>query len=103
MDFDPFAPWRLSLDLVGIGLASQTVIALRTAGMMGLWEAYPSEGSRMVAEKPRAFAQSFTAVAHAALSGADAQQIMRAGLTPIRRRTASNLRRLTKLGPKGAL
>ena len=102
MGYDPLAQWRLSFELAQIGLAAQTVVALRMAGMMGLWQTHPSEVSRMFAEKPRVAAQSIAAATRAAMSGKDADKVMRAGLTPIRRRTSSNARRLTKLGPKGA-
>ncbi|MCB1399587.1 MAG: antifreeze protein [Rhodobacteraceae bacterium] len=101
MSFDPFAQWRLSMELTRIGIASQTVIALRLAGMMGLWATQPSEVSRMIAEKPRVAAQSVAAATRAALAGEDAHKVMHAGLAPIRRRATANAARLTKLGPAG--
>lgn len=97
MPIDIFAPWRLAAELARIGLDSQTVIALRTAGMLGLWPTDQSEMGRMVAEKPRVAAQSVHAAARAAIGGAAPDAVLSAALRPIQRRTASNLRRLSKL------
>lgn len=100
MAHDIFAPWRIAVELARIGLESQTVIALRMAGLMGLWPTDTAELGRMVAEKPRVAAQALGAASRAAQGGAAPDAVVSAALRPIQRRTAANLRRLRKLDPK---
>ena len=92
--------WRLQGQIAMMAFEAQTVVALRILGMMGLWAVTPSENARMVAEKPTAFLQSATAAMTAAANGQRPDQIVTAAVTPIRRRTSANVRRLTKRGPQ---
>lgn len=82
---------------------ANTVIALRTLGMMGLWNTAPNENNRMVAEKTEAFAQSAKAAGRAVARGARPDQIAIAGMKPLRGKTRPNVARLTKAGPKTTL
>lgn len=98
--FNPFTPWTLGMQIAKIGIEAQAVIALRMAGMMGLWDTHPSEVHRMVAEKQRAAVASVGAASRAVMAGKSPEAVLSAGLKPIGRRTASNARRLARLGPK---
>ena len=91
--FGPIAFWQMAVE-------AQTVIALRTLGLMGLWNTSPGEIPRMGIEKAEAFAQSAMAATQAALQGARPDQVALAGLKPLRRKTKSNAARLMKAGPR---
>lgn len=91
--------WRASIG-VGFMLAeAQTVIALRLLGMAGLWNVGPRENDMMVAEKHRAFGNAGQAMALALWQGVHPALAMEAAMKPVRSRTRSNVRRLTKRGP----
>ena len=94
------ALWRTNMALMTLAAEAQTVIALRTFGMMGLWNVGPSENKRMVAEKTDAFAKSAIATAGAIARGARPDQIALASIKPLRHKTRPNVARLTKAGPK---
>lgn len=79
---------------------SQAVIAMRTAGMAGLWKTTPGENERMVTEKGTAAMKSVMAAQRAMLSGAAPHEVMRASLDPIRKKAGNNARRLAKRGPR---
>ncbi|WP_441869269.1 hypothetical protein [Phaeovulum sp. W22_SRMD_FR3] len=100
MVFNPFDAWKLGFEMTRMGVEAQAVIAMRMAGMMGLWATNPAENNRMVREKQVAAAASMMAVGRAAMAGESATNVMRAGLKPIGRKTASNARRLARLGPQ---
>lgn len=88
--------WSLAAD-------AQTVIALRTLGMLGLWNTGAGESERMVAEKAEAFTHSAIASARAMARGETPDQIAMAGMRPLHRKAKSNAARLTKAGPKSPL
>lgn len=92
MMFMPFALWR---QMNQIAWDSQTVIALRTAGFMGLVKQDSAESQRMVLEKADAAGESMTAALRAAARGQPADKIMAAALRPYRRRTSANAKRLS--------
>jgi hypothetical protein len=96
---DVFAPWYLGIEMMQMAAEAQAVIAMRTAGMMGLWATNPAEMDRMVAEKTAAAAASMKAVQRATMAGKSPTDVMRAGLKPIGRKTAANAKRLGNLGP----
>jgi hypothetical protein len=73
---------------------AQTVIALRMAGLAGLWTLAPGETARMVTEKQAAFAEAAGAVALAAMTGARPERLLDAAVGPLGRRTRANARRL---------
>jgi hypothetical protein len=94
---------RANMTFFKLATEAQTVIALRTLGMMGLWNTKPSENQRMVDEKTDAFAKSALATASAIARGARPDQIAMAGMQPLRQKTRPNAARLTKAGPKSPL
>ncbi len=96
MGYTPFfAPWTIWQQMTQIAFDSQMVIAMRTAGMMGLVRQDTNEPSRMVLEKADAANEAMTAVIRAAARGARADQVVSAALRPYRRRTKANAKRLT--------
>lgn len=87
---------KLWSDLTRIGIESNMVIGLRTAGMMGLVQTPKGETGRMIVEKQQAAYSAFRAMTRAAMQGRTAESIMEAGLQPYRRRTTSNAKRLAR-------
>jgi hypothetical protein len=92
--------WRTQMTFFSLAAEAQTVIALRTLGMVGLWNVSHDEHSRMVSEKTEAFAQSAKATAKAIARGHRPDQIAMAGMKPLQRKTRPNVARLTRSGPK---
>ncbi len=99
MVFDLMAPLRLTLQATQIGVEAQSVIAMRLAGMAGFWATPPEEMTRMVSEKAMAAVQVAEATTLAAIAGHSADRVMEAGMNEIGRYTASNVRRLSRMGP----
>ncbi|OCX65939.1 hypothetical protein BFP70_07375 [Thioclava sp. SK-1] len=99
MFIDPMSSIELSMDAARVSFAAQGVIAMRLAGMAGLWHAAPDEMLRMVQEKQQAVMEMTEAATNAMLSGQSPDRIMQAGLAEVDRHTSGNLRRLTALGP----
>lgn len=93
---DPFGPWRAGMALWTMMAEAQTVIAIRTLGMMGAIPSSPGERGVMVAEKGKAFAQAALAAGAAAASGKMPLEVAEAALRPIGRTTRANMRRLTR-------
>ncbi|GGF59871.1 hypothetical protein GCM10011402_09870 [Paracoccus acridae] len=93
----PKNPVRLWAQFARMAIEAQTVIGLRTAGMMGMMAQAPGEPFRMVAEKQAAATESLFAMAQAAGRGASAERVMSAALRPYGKRTRANSRRLTKV------
>ncbi|WP_227493512.1 MULTISPECIES: antibiotic ABC transporter [Paracoccus] len=75
---------------------AQMVIALRTAGLMGMVPQDASEPQRMVMEKANAASEALHAALRAAGRGERADRVMAAALLPYRRRTRANMRRLSR-------
>lgn len=92
---DPMAWMRLYMDMWRIALESQQIIAIRMAGMAGLWPSNPAERSTMVTEKIRAAQNAAFAMTRAAMTGASPVVTASRGLKPYGRRTRANSRRLT--------
>lgn len=90
------APFALSLSLVQLGLDAQKVIALRTGGMMGLWDMPHGETVRMVSEKQQAAFLSARAFGQAVARGDSPDRVIEAALKPIQRKARANARRLSK-------
>ena len=74
----------------------QMVIALRTAGMLGVLQQDIAEPHRMVLEKADAASEAMHAALRAASRGEGAEKVMAAALRPYRRRTRANVRRLSR-------
>ena len=93
---NPYQTWRYPFDLWALMVQAQTVIALRTLGMMGVLSAAPRENQTMVAEKGPAFAEAALAAGAAAMMGQNPVKVMQAAIRPLRKRTGANVRRLTR-------
>ncbi|MFN3822824.1 MAG: antifreeze protein [Pseudorhodobacter sp.] len=99
--FSPMTPadaLRLGYQMSMLTIEAQSVIAMRLWGMAGLWNVAPSENNRMVSEKSTAMFAAGLAVQRAVASGASATDTALAAIKPLRRRTGSNARRLSRRG-----
>jgi len=96
---DPFLPLVLGFQVARIGVEAQSVIAMRLAGMAGLWDTPPGEMSRMVTEKAQAAFQASEAATRATLAGQGPVRAFQAGMQEIGRHTAANVQRLGRRGP----
>ncbi|MFT3688153.1 antibiotic ABC transporter [Paenirhodobacter sp.] len=99
MLFDPVTPISIALQAARIGFEAQTVIAMRMAGMVGLWETPSSEMTRMVVEKAEAAVEAMEASAWAMMAGKTPDKVLKAGMTEIGRYTSRNMTRLSRMGP----
>jgi hypothetical protein len=95
----PAQMMRLSIQTSIMLAEAQMVIGMRMMGMMGMWRVLPSETTRMSAEKLAAMSQAAVASSRAALAGKAPVEVAEAALRPIRRKTASNVKRLARRGP----
>ena len=84
-------PMLLWQQMVHMAWEAQMVIALRTAGMMGVLRQDLSEPHRMVLEKADAASEAIHAALRAAGRGDRADRVMVAALRPYRRRTRANM------------
>lgn len=80
---------------------AQTVIAMRTLGLMGFWPMEPAESRRMVSEKLAAVQEAQMAMLKAVARGGNAVEVTEAALRPVRRRTKANAARLTRKSQQG--
>lgn len=90
------APMLLWQQMTQMAWEAQMVIAMRTAGMMGVVRQDMAEPQRMVMEKADAASEALSAALRAASSGQRADRVMAAALRPYRRRTRANMRRLSR-------
>lgn len=97
MDF-----WVTGFEAARLGLEANTVIALRTMGMAGLWAMKPAETLRMVAEKQAAFPASATAAGEALAKGHGPLDVARAAMRPLQAKTGPNARRLSRAATRRA-
>ncbi len=98
--FNPMQAWTNTIHLAMVMSEAQMVIAMRMAGMAGLWPVTPYENTRMVSEKAYAITKAMGNAAQASLRGAAPETVMAAAIKPVRQKTRSNARRLTKRGLK---
>ncbi|RWR08511.1 antifreeze protein [Paenirhodobacter populi] len=92
--------FKISYQFMAMAVEAQAVIWMRLWGMAGAWNVTPSENHRMVSEKVAAAMQAQTAAAMAMMSGKPAINVAAAAVRPYRRKTSSNVSRLSKRGPK---
>ncbi|MFB2530839.1 hypothetical protein ACEYYA_01575 [Paracoccus sp. p3-h83] len=92
------APVTLGCALLQLGMDSQRVIALRSAGLMGIWSMPPGEAARMVSEKSQAAALSMRAASLAMARGETPDRVVQAALKPVSRKAHANATRLTRQG-----
>lgn len=90
---DPIKLWG---DLARIGLESQMVIGLRTAGMIGLVDCPKNETIRMITEKQDAALSAMRGATRAAMLGQAPDKIINAAIRPYGHRTHSNAKRLMR-------
>jgi hypothetical protein len=93
---NPFQPMQSTFAFWTMMTEAQTVVALRTLGMIGVLPASPRENHTMFIEKGPAFVEAALAAGVAAMSGKTPDQIAHAAIKPIARRTGANVKRLTK-------
>lgn len=89
----------LGLEMMHLAGETQSIMAMRLLGMSGLWNVTDTESTRMVAEKPAAFARSAEAAIKAAMGGQRPDQVMAAAVEPLRSKTRANVARLSRRGP----
>ncbi len=89
---------QLLTDVAQIGIDAQMVVAMRLAGMVGLWPTSHDESIRMVSEKQSAAEESMNAMMRTVWRGETPDRIMIEALKPIGRRTSANARRLSRAG-----
>lgn len=94
-DMTPASLWGLSWDMAMLGWHSQTVMTLRTLGMMGAWPVSPGENEKMWTEKPAAFTDAYWGALTAMSRHASPDQIVRAALKPVAKVASANAKRLT--------
>lgn len=92
----PFEIWRGGIELATLVTEAQMVMAYRTLGILGLWAVAPGENKRMVTEKVPAFAEAAMAASSAAMAGRRPDEVLGAWMKPLRRKTRSNARRLSR-------
>jgi len=90
---------RLSAQMGLMMAEANMVVLMRLWGIAGFWNVAPYENRRMVREKATAARDSAFAAARAASLGHSPAGIAHAALKPVRHRTQSNVRRLTRRGP----
>lgn len=95
----PLDYWRGALNFATMMAEAQMVIAMRMMGMAGFWNVTPFENTRMVQEKAVAAQAAALAAGRAIATGQSPAAAAFAALKPVRRRTKSNVRRLTRRGP----
>ncbi|MCB1335837.1 MAG: antifreeze protein [Roseivivax sp.] len=88
--------WQQATHLTVLMAEAQTVIALRTMGMAGLWPMPQGETARMVNEKPPAFVESWVAAGFAMLTMQSPGAVLQAWTRPLTRKARSNRRRLSR-------
>lgn len=91
--------FALGLEMLHLAGETQTVMVMRLLGLSGLWNVQTTESTRMVAEKPAAFARSAEAAIKAAIDGQRPDQVMAAAVEPLRSKTRANVARLSRRGP----
>ena len=92
----PHTLFTMQLGFWRFALEAQSVIALRTLGIIGVLPAHHGENERMVAEKLPALIKANAAAGRAAMSGKRPDQILSAWQSPLSRRMRANRRRLLR-------
>ena len=95
---DLMTMWTLAFATGKMVAEAQAVIGYRMMGMAGLWSVTPGENARMMDEKTDAFTQSANAATAAILQGKSPVGVLTQALAPIGKKTASNVKRLSRRG-----
>ena len=96
----PLDCWRAGFEIATMMAEAQIVISLRLLGIAGVWNTPEDEHRRMFSEKTAAAQEAGLAAARAFASGHKPADVARAAMTPLRRRTKANVKRLTRRGIK---
>lgn len=96
----PFAMMKFQTQATLMTMEASAVIWMRVMGWAGLWSVLPSENTRMVTEKQKAFYTAGTKLLLGTMQGQNVDKTLGQALRPIRRTTKSNVGRLIKRGPK---
>ena len=91
---NPVEIWQAYAGLGMLALEAQAVIGMRLLGMNGAWPVGKNENSKMLAEKPPAFARAATAAAKKAASGGRPVQVLTAAVKPLTKTARANRKRL---------
>ncbi|MEO0829104.1 MAG: antifreeze protein [Pseudomonadota bacterium] len=75
---------------------TQTVMTIRMLGMLGIVPAPRGENARMLEEKASAFTASAMAAGIAVMGMQPPDRVYNAAIRPIRKKTRSNAKRLTR-------
>lgn len=94
--FSVFDLIRPAMEASKIMADAQVVIGLRVAGMAGFWPMGRAEKHLMVAEKMSAGADAAGAVMRSAMAGGSLPDMAMAAMRPVRSKTKSNVRRLSR-------
>lgn len=87
---------RPAIEASKIMADAQVVIGLRVAGMAGFWPMGQAETDRMVAEKMSAGLDAAGAAMRSAMAGGSLPDVALAAMRPVRSKTKSNVRRLSR-------
>lgn len=96
----PMDYWMSGFQATLMLAEANAVIAMRMLGMAGIWSVPPSENTRMVTEKMAALSTAMARGTQAAMTGGSPDQVASAVIKPLRSKTRSNVRRLSKRGVK---
>lgn len=92
----PAQIWKAWSDLGSLAIEAQMVVTMRMLGMAGAWPVGKSENSRMVSEKPPAFARAAQAATAKALAGGRPDQILSTAAATLTRTARANRKRLVR-------
>lgn len=93
---NPVEIWQAYAGLGALAIEAQAVVGMRLHRINGLWPVGKSENSKMVPEKPPAFAKAAVAAAKTAASGGRPDQILTAAVKPLTHTVRSNRKRMTR-------
>jgi hypothetical protein len=88
--------WTTQLEVAFLAAEAGSVLTLRMMSFSGLRPMVPGEHLRMVAEKPPAFLAAALAAWIATVSGQRADQVLAAGIRPLRAEASANVLRLSR-------
>lgn len=84
--------------LMDMTAEANAVVSMRIGGMMGIWSVTDHENTRMVEEKIDAMTDAQFAMWQSMMRGETPNEVVAAGLEPVRKTTRANAKRLTKRG-----
>jgi len=94
----PFAFLNNTATMMNMTAEANAVISMRLAGMIGIWSVTDKENDRMVEEKIEAMGDAQFEMWKSAITGGSADDVIAAGLKPVRNATRANAKRLSKRG-----